>query len=176
MDTLSHGLWGAIAFGKKEGLRGRREAKVVFLALLTGMLPDLLSFGPRFVEWALSGFPPVPIEPGMSGAPALSSLPSYVVPAYHVTHSLIVWAAVFAVLWLLFRRRAWIFGAWGLHILCDIPTHSTRYFPTPFLWPFPTPYVNGISWGTPWFMAANYASIAACLTFLFLRRRKKSAH
>ena len=113
-----------------------------------------------------------PIEPGTRRAPALASLPFYVVPAYNITHSLVIWAAAFAVLWFLFRRRAWIFGAWGLHILCDIPTHSTRYFPTPFLWPFPTPYLDGIPWSTPWFMAANYASIAVCLAVILSQHRK----
>ena len=173
MDTLAHGLWGAIAFGRKEGGPGRRGGGVFFLALLIGMLPDLLSFGPRFFDWALSGFPAYPIEPGTPGAPALASLSAYVVPAYNLTHSLVVWAAAFTVLWVLFRQRAWIFGAWGLHILCDIPTHSTRYFPTPFLWPFPTPYVDGIPWSTPWFMTLNYASIALCLGAILFRRLRR---
>jgi hypothetical protein len=59
-----------------------------------------------------------------------------------------------------------------LHILCDIPTHTTSYFPTPFLWPFSTPFVNGIPWSTPWFMAANYTSLFlfyCCLYFSFRR-------
>lgn len=174
MDTISHGLWGSIAFGKSEGWRGRRKVGALFLAFVIGMMPDLLSFGPHFFSWAFAGFPAYPIEPGTTGAPALASLPWFVVPAYRITHSLVIWAAVFLVLRWIFGRRAWIFGAWGLHILCDIPTHSTRYFPTPFLWPFPTPYVDGIMWGAPWFMAVNYASIAVVIFILWLRRRRAS--
>jgi hypothetical protein len=38
MDILSHGLWGAIAFG-------RRDRPSFWLAFLLGLAPDLLSFG-----------------------------------------------------------------------------------------------------------------------------------
>jgi hypothetical protein len=33
-------------------------------------------------------------------------------------------------------------AAWLLHILCDIPAHAARYFPTPFFWPLPTPLLD----------------------------------
>ncbi len=167
MDVFAHGFWGAIAFGKKQGRRG---IKALSFAFVIGMMPDLFSFGLWFFERALQGFPPYPIEPGTSGAPAIASLPGYVSAAYNVTHSLVVWAAAFVVLYALFKRKAWIFAAWGLHILCDIPTHTTRYFPTPFLWPFPTPYVDGVPWSTPWFMALNYGAIISVVTFSILGR------
>ena len=38
MDILSHGLWGAIAFG-------RRNRPSFWLAFVIGLAPDLLSFG-----------------------------------------------------------------------------------------------------------------------------------
>src|SRR5207245_8936033 len=121
----------------------------------------------------------------------------YVFHAYKVTHSLVVWVAVLIISWTILRkqhpspppspfkgegegvrvwdgRAVWPLGAWGLHILCDIPTHSTRFFPTPFLWPFPTPYYNGTSWGNKTFMLANYAGIA--LTYLVLVYRKSKLH
>jgi hypothetical protein len=68
-------------------------------------------------------------------------------------------------------------SAWLLHILCDIPTHASSYFPTPFLWPFPTPYVNGIPWFTPWFMAMNYAALSAGygVLFFYFRRNARGA-
>jgi len=46
MDVISHGLWGSIAFGKSEGLRGRRKAGVILLTFVIGTLPAILSFGP----------------------------------------------------------------------------------------------------------------------------------
>ena len=64
---------------------------------------------------------------------------------------------------------------WALQIVCDIPAHATDYFPTPFLWPLPTPFVDGFSWATPEFVAANYAVllIVYFVVFFYVRRRKR---
>lgn len=166
MDVVSHGLWGAAAFcprGRKKFLGG----------LLAGMAPDLLSFGVFHVMYP--GWIALRLAGQISGPPPLSMLPPYVFHAYNVTHSLVVWAAVFLALWVAVKPPAWIVWPWLLHILCDIPTHSTEYFPTPFLWPFSTPFVNGIAWTTPWFLMANWASLiavyAAMLIYLSLKRR-----
>jgi membrane-bound metal-dependent hydrolase YbcI (DUF457 family) len=163
MDVVAHGIWGGALFYA----RGRRK----FLAgMLLGMAPDLLSFGvfhvthPGWLTQRLVG--------NISGPPALTLLPPYVFHAYNVTHSLIVWAVVFFLLWQLMKKPPWLLGAWLLHILCDIPTHAASYFPTPFLWPFPTPFVDGVPWSTPWFMAANYTAmfiVYGCLFFYFRR-------
>jgi hypothetical protein len=167
-------------------------------------VPDLFSFGPFFLthlpliarRWTSRER----LEP-----PDPSIIPGYVYHSYNVTHSLVVWAAAFATCWW-WKRHAergmrnseegvlnrnnhlphsefriphslWPFFAWPLHILCDIPTHSTQFFPTPFLWPLTTPFVNGRPWSRPPFMAINYGLIA--LTYLgvtlFKRRRRLSA-
>ena len=102
-------------------------------------------------------------------------MPAYVFHAYNLTHSLAVWALVFAALWLVRGRIAWLWLAWGLHILCDIPTHSSSYFPTPYLWPLPTPFVDGISWAEPWFMASNYLALAAAYVAMVLWRGRRDA-
>jgi hypothetical protein len=162
MDTLAHGLWGSAAFGQ-------RERKDFWPAFFLGMGPDLFSFGPFFLMWALHGFSPMHRAP--AGHPDPSAIPHYVYAAYNVTHSLVVWGAVGALLWLARKRAPWVWGAWALHILCDIPTHSIRFFPTPFLWPFATPFVDGVPWANRWFMAANYAAIVTA--FLLLRARRK---
>jgi len=141
-------------------------------AALLGMAPDLLSFGvfhmtrPGWIIGRLAG--------ESSGPPALSILPAYVFYAYNVTHSLIVWTGIFFLLWRLFRRHPWILGAWALHILCDIPTHGTDYFPTPFLWPLATPFVDGATWATPEFMIANYACIAGVYAGMFVYARRRA--
>ncbi|MEX0801724.1 MAG: hypothetical protein WD688_00115 [Candidatus Binatia bacterium] len=165
MDVVAHGLWGGAPFWPHG--RGKFLAGVVI-----GMAPDLLSFGvfhlmhPGWIALRLAG--------EISGPPALSILPPYVFHLYNVTHSLLVWAVVFGLLWLLTKNPPWLLGAWLFHILCDIPTHTESYFPTPFLWPFPTPFVNGIAWSTPWFMIANYASMIIVYSgvFLYLHKRR----
>ena len=136
------------------------------------MAPDLFSFGvyhvthPGWLSQRLLG--------NVSGPPALSLLPPYLFHAYNVTHSLVVWAIAFFLFWMLLKRPPWLLGAWALHILCDIPTHIVSYFPTPFLWPLATPFVDGIPWSTPWFMAVNYASllIVYCWLVFYFRRQR----
>ncbi|MGH7928768.1 MAG: hypothetical protein ACREQV_13345 [Candidatus Binatia bacterium] len=165
MDVVAHGLWGGALFYAQ----GRKK---FFAGLLIGMAPDLLSFGvfhvmhPSWITQRLAG--------EISGPPALTILPPYVFYAYNVTHSLVVFAATFCLLWLATRNPPWLLGAWLLHIVCDIPTHTESYFPTPFLWPFPTPFVDGIAWSTPWFMIANYTGmiIVYSAMFLYLRKRR----
>jgi membrane-bound metal-dependent hydrolase YbcI (DUF457 family) len=166
MDVVAHGLWGGALFyrsGRKQFIGG----------LLLGMAPDLLSFGvfhvtrPGWIMLRLAG--------RISGPPALSILPAYVFHAYNLTHSLVVWTIAFSFVWLVLRQPPWVLGAWLLHILCDIPTHATSYFPTPFLWPFPTPFVNGVSWATPKFLIANYSCLIVVYAGMFLYFRKNKA-
>ena len=162
MDTLAHGLWGGAAF-----LRARRQR--FFAGVLLGMTPDLLSFGlfhvthPGWIGRRLLG--------EISGPPDVTILPWYLFHAYNITHSLIVWAAIFALLWLVVKKPPWVISAAILHVICDIPTHTMRYFPTPFLWPFPTPFVDGISWATPWFMIVNYAAILSVYAVVGYRKK-----
>lgn len=160
MDTLAHGLWGGVAFG--------RDTKKKFgWAFLLGMMPDFLSFGPFFVLWAINGFPNrTPGEP-----PDPSLIPAYVYHAYNVTHSIVVWVAAALLLRKITGAFPWVFAAWLLHILCDIPTHTTKFFPTPYLWPLPTPYVDGFSWGQRWFMMVNYSVLAVAYLVFYFRRR-----
>jgi hypothetical protein len=159
MDTLSHGLWGGAAFGQRK----KSDWKWAFWL---GMGPDLCSFGPFF----LTHLPMViarwssrqRMEP-----PDPHAIPEYVYRAYDVSHSLVVWAVVAGAIWVVRKRYPLAFTAWALHILCDIPTHSTRFFPTPYLWPLKTPYVDGRPWGRPPFTLINYALLGA--TYLTLR-------
>lgn len=140
MDIISHGLWGAIAFG-------RENRKLFGYSFLLGMAPDLVSFGFYTVgtwfgifshpDWR-SGEHPIPGE-----------IPVFVHTLYNYSHSLIVFFVVFGLIWLFFHRPIWPVAAWGLHILVDIPTHAADFFPTPFLFPLSDFHINGISWSNP---------------------------
>jgi len=164
MDTLAHGLWGGAAFGQRE-----KQWKWAFLL---GMCPDLFSFGPFFLthlgdigeRWSHHRM----------GPPDPTTIPAYVYHAYNVTHSLVVWSVLMIIAWKVYGRRAWPTAAWGLHILCDIPTHSTRFFPTPYLWPLPTPFYDGSSWGTRHFMLMNYTGLLVVYLVLAVMRRYRA--
>ncbi len=173
MDILSHGLWGAMPFYKK-------NRRYYWLAFLFGILPDLIVFGPHFFlsiygrlwnssQWYTS-------TPG--NLPPLSSFNPIVFTLYNFTHNLVVFAAVVVIV--CGFRKKWFppFFAWGLHILMDIPTHSTQFFATPFLWPLSSFKVNGYSWGHAWFLLANYALLLGIYIFLHFRRKRtmKESH
>jgi len=162
MDTLAHGLWGGVGFYAAG--RGKFAS-----AFILGMAPDLLSFGlfhASHPDWIVQRF-----SGRASGPPPLALLPEFVFHAYNLTHSLVIWGAFFALIWLLRKSPPWPLLAWALHVLCDIPTHGLSYFPTPYLWPLPTPHVQGIAWSTPWFMMANYSALLIAYLVVFALAR-----
>ena len=161
MDIVSHGLWGGAAFGRK-------NKKSFLIAFISGIGPDFFSFGVFFISTFLgvserSRFSSEPPDPAL--------IPAYVHNFYNVSHSLIVFAAVFVALWVIFRQPVWEFSAWGLHILFDIPTHSYQFFPTPFLWPISDFKINGWSWASPWIFFPNLVILA--LVYIWFIRAKK---
>lgn len=146
MDILSHGLWGALAFGRK-------NRASFWLAFVIALAPDLFSFG---ILWATATLG-LSERPDFShGTPPESSIPLYVHHLYNVTHSFIVFLLVFLLIWFLLKRPLWELSAWGLHVLVDIPTHSFAFFPTPFLWPLSDWKVDGWQWMTPTILGPNY--------------------
>lgn len=163
MDTLAHGLWGGIGFYPQ-------GAKRFAAGVALGMAPDLLSFGLFHVSHP--GWLTLRLAGKISGPPPLAILPEFVFQAYNLTHSLIVWAALFGLVWAIGKHPPWVLLAWGLHIICDILTHNSDYFPTPYLWPLPTPIVEGISWATPRFMIPNYTALLGAYVGVILLTRK----
>ncbi|MBI2658330.1 hypothetical protein HYX08_06590 [Candidatus Woesearchaeota archaeon] len=159
MDTLAHGLWSYAIFHKK---------RYVWLAALFGVLPDILSFGILFMLNLVNGS-------FHNGWPTLDSLPGWLFSAYNFTHSLVMFIAVFALVYLISKKWLWPLAAWAIHILIDIPTHSFGFFPTPFLWPLSDYKFDGISWGTPWFMLANYSALTAVFIIIAHSKAKERA-
>jgi hypothetical protein len=150
MDIVSHGLWGAIAFGQKSRLS-------FWLAFMIGLAPDLLSFG---ILWAAATLG-LSERPDFShGTPPESSIPQYVHHLYNVTHSFIVFLIVFVLIWFFLKRPLWELSSWGLHVAVDIPTHSFAFFPTPFLWPLSDWRFDGWQWMTPTILIPNYALLS----------------
>jgi membrane-bound metal-dependent hydrolase YbcI (DUF457 family) len=159
MDVIAHGLWGGAFFGRKDKPHWRA-------AFLLGAAPDVLAFGPFLVT--------------QIGSSDWVDFPRYVHQSYDVTHSLVVWAAVTGLVWLLRKSKSfpWIMAAWALHILCDIPLHSTDFFPTPYLWPLSTPLYNGTPWARQTFIIANYTALAVTyfvLTGIQRRQNRKTS-
>ena len=204
MDTLSHGLW-ATAVGKGANLRCTKKIKVGLMALW-GIIPDLFAFTP-VVFWMLwqllyngVSFSDIPrpeiMSPEERNAIFILRLSETL---YHMSHSVIVFLALFFLVWGLrgyrFKQKrasastsrstshqeptnckpCWEMTGWFIHVLMDIPTHSGMLYPTLFLWPLSDWYYDGNSWGTLWFMIANYSCLLMVFILLRFVRKVKSS-
>lgn len=193
MDTFSHGLW-ATAAAKAANKTGQKRLRVGWMAFW-GVLPDLFSFTPAII-WILWQM----VIQGTSFAdiPRLERLPlevrdSFLIfrltnTLYHISHSIVIFAAVFLVAWgfrrLRYRYRQqvpttvqgtpyWEMAGWLIHIVMDIPTHAKEFYPTPFLWPLLDLKLYGISWATPWVMVLNYSTLVGLFVALRLMGNHK---
>ena len=165
MDIISHGLWAGAVLG-------RRSRKEFWWSFALGMAPDLLSFG-VFTGMMILGLASSP--DWSAGPPPDGAIPPYVHLLYNITHSLVVFALAFFAVWLIRRKPFLPLLAWGLHIGIDIPTHSTEFFPTPFLWPFfDNIRVDGISWGHPVIFIPNVILLIVVYLWFFRAKNKTS--
>lgn len=164
MDVLSHGLWGG-------GIFGQRSKRSFWTAFLFGIGPDFFSFG-IFSGMILLGQVSGPDWSG--GPPDPNMVPQYIHTLYNITHSLFVFVLIFAFVFCLRKKPMYEMLAWPLHILMDIPTHSTKFFPTPFLWPLFDYRVDGIPWSHPWIFFPNWILLIVLYLYFFVYKKRKS--
>lgn len=167
MDIFAHGLWTAAA-ARGANKKAARRIRVGWAAFF-GAFPDLFAFTIPFcvVLWGrLTG--------AIEAVPQPRSLPHFELASqlYQISHSLFTFAAVFGLAWLVARRPVLELLGWPLHILIDVPTHTLRFFPTPFLWPVSYYRFSGISWGNRWFMLSNYSALVIVYVLLWRSSRR----
>jgi hypothetical protein len=179
MDVFAHGLWAGAASKTANIKIFQKKPLKTWKTVVFGVFPDVFAFAPAFIYMFASYiFPSIPkmyhpgpggqVEPATENALIISNLTHNL---YNLSHSLIIFFLIFGLIWLIFHRPIWEMGAWLLHILMDIPSHSYDFYPTPFLWPVSDFKVNGVHWGTPWFMIINYSLII--LAYIILHFAKK---
>jgi hypothetical protein len=162
MDVVSHGLWGA-------GIFGRKSKKYFLFAFLIGVAPDVFSFGILLITNILS----ITKRPDwQSGPPPMEDIPHFINPLYNFTHSLVIFSAVFLLIFLTRKKPFWPLAAWGIHILIDIPSHSFAFFPTPFLWPLSDLKIDGIGWGHAIIFFPNVILLAILYSSIIYQKRK----
>lgn len=165
MDVLSHGLWGGITVG-------RRSKKSFWTAFAFGVAPDVIAFGPFLGNRLL--LHGADFLEHIGKRPDASLIPDYVYSLYHLTHSLVVFAAAFAIVWIARRKPLVEMWAWALHVCMDIFTHNSAFFPTPFLWPVSDAHFEGIPWSTPIIFFPNLFLLAVLYGwFLYRKARPK---
>lgn len=190
MDGPSHIFWIWAIFTKlKEKYKKPLNIK---LAIFWGIFPDIFAFGLPIIlitiqvltgQISISELPgPEKIEPPQN---KFASVLQNVSLLYSFSHSLVILSAAFIVIsGILFLKNKisaktsgsiipWELGGWLLHILIDIPTHSSAFYSTPFLWPVSNFRISGIAWSTPWLLALDYIAIII-VYFAYFRKKVKA--
>lgn len=181
MDLFSHGLWGGII--AKTANKNHLTKKPIRMRwfIFWSIIPDFFTFTILFV-WFLGSI--------MAGYATFSDLPHYQITEpmaedtylimrlthwlYNFSHSLVVFVIFFALAFWRMKIVPWAMTGWLIHVLIDIPTHSYKFFPTPFLWPLSQWKFDGISWSSPWFEIINYSLIILVYFWLYRKWLKGS--
>ena len=166
MDVFAHALW-SVAGGIAARDRWHWRIHLGWLAAWS-VLPDLVAFAipaavriGRFLTGASRTLLPDGSGPRFD----------WVFGIYNFTHSAVVWALCFGVVWLVTGRPMLELLGWGLHIAIDIFTHA-GIFAIKFLWPLSSVHLGGVRWETPWFLALTYLALAAAFLMLWIRRNR----
>lgn len=145
-----------------------------------GVFPDLFAFVPIFVvslyqrivhgHTDLAKPPTGEFQPWTPGFDSMQNATQFL---YQCSHSLVMFAAVFLLVWFLMGRPPWVIVPWAMHIMLDIPSHSYKFYPTPLFWPISNwKFLHGVSWGQWWMMALNYGALLIVFAILvYLPRR-----
>jgi len=178
MEILAHTLWttAAAKTANKKALEKNKNIKFnLFWTSFWGIFPDLFAFVIPTVLffWNVlfnsQVFESIAVTRRVVDASGLSPI------LYQYSHSIIIWAFIFGLIWLFSKRPPLSLLGWVFHIILDIPSHSIAYYATPFLFPLSNyrfPY--GIAWSNKWFMIGNYTVLLIVWGVILFKKRKKN--
>ncbi len=175
MDILAHMLWAN--YGARAGNKQLEKKKKPLIKLpwvtFFGVFPDLFAFTIPFCIGIFNlifkgqGMDHLGSHHGLAGGFDLARF------LYQFSHSIVIWAVVFCLVWYLSKRPRLELLGWALHILIDIPSHAASFYPTPFLFPVSEyKFLHGVSWGNTTYMIINY-SLLLIVTLYFFNKKKK---
>ncbi len=177
MDILAHTLWttAVVREGNKEAGKKKSSFKLnLFWTGFFGIFPDLFAFTLPFIFSFYKVITGQQVFGSFSTRHQVADGFNLSHTLYYYSHSLVIWALVFLVVWLILKRPLWELLGWAFHILIDIPSHAVGFFPTPFLFPVSTyvfPY--GIAWSNVWFMIVNYTALLFVWGGIFIKKYSK---
>jgi hypothetical protein len=175
MDVVAHVLWAGAAAVLVARHRPVTRGAVATTLALAG-LPDGLQYVP-VLAWILAG------DGAWTTLLALATalpgqeppLPDTVRLASHhlhcIAHSAVVAGLATAALRIALRSLWLPLLGWWSHIVIDVFTHSTAFYPSPVLYPITYRGFDGIAWNEPWFLGLNYVVLSAFFAWAACRRR-----
>jgi len=143
MDIFAHALWTLSIYWNYPNR---------WLAMFIGIVPDIIAITPHLMMEHFT-------RPGQALYDVM----------YQISHSLIILLVITIIVFIISKKAIIVLGAWALHIIFDIFTHVSSYYPTPYLWPLPSPSLFAVDYRNPQFMIINYAIIALVLLILVLK-------
>ena len=190
MDVFSHAIWGRhLTYGKINWK----------LAAIIGMLPDLLAFIPGGIVSTMNGEGRTRVDENT----VTSDFPDIAWQIYQITHSLFWSTILFLLLWFSlyfwmkkngpnaillpknkifskeytpFKATVYLMLPWFFHILLDIPSHTLKFFPTPFLMPISDYMIDGVPWGITgpgaWIWWLNLGALIGVGYFIWSKQRR----
>lgn len=175
MEILAHTLWttaGVKVFNDSPKNKGK---KINFIwASFWGIFPDIISLFLPIIFFSISLITKANTFESFSASRLIVNAYPVSHTLYLYTHSLVIWASVFLLVWLFIKRPPLTMAGWALHILLDIPSHGIGYFSTPFLFPlsgYRFPY--GVSWASIDFFIINYSILALVWGIILFKKYKK---
>ena len=161
MDLISHILWTYVFFSQTEA---------VLLAILFGILPDIIAFIPLTMYQLYKKEPWRAFHMGLLQQRWTlypQKLRAFTVTVYAITHSIVIFSLVFVSTALFFGVQWWLLG-WLLHIIIDIPTHKKTFFGTQIWYPFSTWAYKGIPWETRQVLVINATTLVLAYTTILV--------
>ena len=176
MDIVAHSLWaglGAAAAARRWPVSRAQARAVLGLAAL----PDIAHLIP-IVLWTLVGDGTWAAVRGYAfatpgGEPWLpAGVQAWSHTLHCVMHSAVIAAVVTAIAAWRWRWALVPLTGWWSHILIDVFTHSSDYYPSPVFYPITERGFDGIAWPDPWFMGLNYLALAGAWLWLLRSARR----
>lgn len=172
MDVFAHTIWANALAQKLNEKRERSKKELISVAWTSfwGVFPDLFAFTASFLIIILNILKgnSFAVEFSEHGGPS-----SLAYTLYNYSHSIVIWAIVFTVVWIFFKKPKLVLLGWLLHIIIDIPSHSINFYPTPFLWPISDyKFPHGVSWANLWFMIINYTAMLVVFLYFIIKKER----
>lgn len=180
MDILAHTLWANAGARGANTIAEKKNKKFKISPGWTGFFgvaPDFFAFTIPFIIGIYNLLFNPAFEGGFGGHHIEVNGFDLAAYLYQFSHSIVIFAMVFVLVWVISKRPRYELLGWLLHILIDIPSHSVEFYPTPFLFPiseYRFPY--GISWANLWYMIINYSLLAIVwCTIIIQKIRQRKA-
>lgn len=146
-----------------------QQVKEYFLADFFGITPDIFGF---LVNAIVSLIYNIPLM-DQTRQHFNQQILGHVFVLYGLTHSLVIFAAVFLAVWVARKKMFLPLLAWGIHIVFDIPFHSAEFSPTPFLFPVSSFKFPGLAWSNSYLVIINYSVLGILYLAFFILKNKK---